>query len=454
MINLDFSKSNYSLKRELKNLPPYDIAALFPELEVEEWLRIFQLIGVKKSSIVFSRLSKNLQMEVFDELEEGQKRQILDHLEVDELKEFIGFYQEEEQAEILTFVKEDKANIIKDLLIYSKHLAPSIMTTEFLIIDLDYSVKQATSYLFNNVKENDFIDNVYVLDDEEKIVGVIALKDLIIARAGDSISNLLDRDFHFVYHDNTVKEAIEVVRNYDLTSLAVIDHQGNLLGIITADDVLEQLMKHYDELYRSLAFLPKSEDPVSGLHRSLKRLPWLIVTTIISLVIATIFLLIPAFEMTLAEVFALVLFQPLVLDMAGNIGTQNLAVTILGIHKEELASDTNRRKYLRKEVLIALLNSLTIAVLGFVVVAVFSRLTGQVKQTGELIAPYKLGLVVGSALFAGMFISALLGTLLPLFFTKRKVDSDNASGPVLTTLADVIALLTYYLIAAIMLLVI
>lgn len=450
---LDFNKSNYSLRRELKNMAPYDIAALFPELEVEEWLRIFQLIGVKKSAIVFSRLSENLQMEVFDELDETKKKQILEHLEVDELKEFISFYDEEEQKEVLGFVKEDKANIIKDLLIYSKHLAPSIMTTEFLSIGSDYSVKQATSYIFNNVKENDYIDTIYIVNHDEQLIGTLALKDLIIARSNDSITELMAKDFHFIYHDHPVKEAIEVVRNYDLTALPVIDHQGYLLGIITADDVLEQMIDDYDNLYRKLAFLPTREEPATGLQRSLKRLPWLTLTTIINLVMATIFLLVPAFELTLSEVFALVLFQPLVLDMAGNIGTQNLAVTILGIHKNELSTASSRKKYFQKELLIALFNSVIIAALGFIVVSIFSLITRQVNTSGELIPPYKLGLVVGAALFAGMFISAILGTFLPMFFTKRKIDSDNASGPVLTTLADIIALLTYYLIAAIMLLV-
>ncbi len=452
MTRLDFKKSNYALKKELKNMQPYDIAEMFYEMEEDEQLRVMQLIGVKQTSKVFSRLSEYQQIELFEEFDSIRKKQILDNLEIDELKDFVSNYDEDEQEEVLSYVKEEKANIIRDLLIYSNHLAPSIMTVEYLTINVNDTVKKATSYIFNNVKENDFIDNIYVLDDDEKIMGFVSLKDLIIARPSDSINKLMYTDYYFVYHDTTIKEAIEIVRNYDLTSLAVTDYQGYLLGVITADDVLEELIDEYDDIYNRLAFLPQHDDAFSGFQRSFKRLPWLIFTTIVNLAVAIILLVVPAFELTLSEVFALVLFQPMVLAMAGNIGTQSLAVTILGIHRDELSSSENRRRHFRREVSIVLLNSLFIAILGFIVVSLFSLITKQVSSSGVSIQPYMLGLVVGVSLFSGMLVSGSIGTLLPLFMTKHKVDADNAGGPVLTTLSDLIALFIYYLVAALMLL--
>jgi len=169
MMNLDFKKSNYALKRELNKMQAYDISEVFYELEKDEQTRVLDLIGVKKSAEVFSRLSEYQQTEVFEDFNDVRKKQILNNLEVDELKEFIGFYDKEEQLEILEYVEEKKANIIKDLLKYSNDLAPSIMTTEYLSININTTVKQATSYVFNNVKENEFIDNIYVLDNESKL---------------------------------------------------------------------------------------------------------------------------------------------------------------------------------------------------------------------------------------------------------------------------------------------
>ncbi len=452
MIKLNFKLSNAQLKKELNKMQAYDIADIFYDLEEKDQFRILDLLESKKSSEVFSRLSEYEQVEIFEKLNEPRKRQILNNLEVDELKEFIGFYEKDEQEDIIKYIDSEKANIIRDLLIYSNDLAPSIMTTEFLTINVNSTVKQATSSVFKNSKEDVFIDNIYVVDNDEKLVGVIFLKDLIVARANDSILDLMITDCHFAYNDSTIKEAIQIVRNYDLTSLAVINHQEELLGIITADDVLEQLINDYDELYHKFAFLPEHEDAYTGLQRSAKRLPWLIIATILNLLIAILFLLVPAFELTLSQVFALVLFQPLVLDMAGNIGTQNLAVTILGIHKNELSNKEDRKSFFIKELLIVLFNCFIVAIFGFLVVSLFSLITAQTTNSGDLIAPYKLGLTVGTSLFVGMFISGLLGTIIPIFFASRNMDSDNASGPILTTAADIVAILTYYLIAAIMLL--
>ena len=201
------------LQKDLKNIQAYDIAEIFHDLEVIHQKRVIDLISDKKASEVFSRLTEYQQKEVFFELDNITKKRILDNLEIDELKEFIAYYEKEEQDDILSFVMEDKANIIKDLLIYSNDLAPSIMTTEYLSININKTIKEATSYIFNNVKEDDFIDNIYVIDEEEKLVGVLSLKDLIVARASDSISELMDSEYNFAYNDNTIKEAIKIVRS-------------------------------------------------------------------------------------------------------------------------------------------------------------------------------------------------------------------------------------------------
>ena len=451
-MKIDFKKSNYALKRDLNNLQPYDIAEMFSDLETDEQLRVMQLIGVKKTSIVFSRLSEYQQVEVFHELDQNKQKQILDNLEIDELKEFIGYHDQDEQADILALVKPVKSNLIRDLLIYSNDLAPSIMSTEFLSVELGTSVTKATSYIFNNVKDEDFIDNIYIVDDDEKLIGVVALKSLIIARAGDSMNKLMDTDFEFAYNDDSISDAIEKVRNYDLTSLPVLDHSGYLLGIITADDVLEQLIKQYDEAYNRLGFLRNHDESYTGFQRSIKRLPWLVIATILNLIIVAILASVPAFDATISKIATLVLFQPMILDMAGNIGTQNLAVAILGIHRKELETDEESRKFVGREVLVSGLNSLILAIIGFGLAAVFTLINSHETTTGIQVPFAKMGIVVGTSLFVAMFLSGILGTVLPIILTRRKVDADNATGPILTTLNDIIALFTYYGVAALLLL--
>lgn len=450
-MKLDFKKTNYALKKDLNALQPYDIAELFSDLEKEEQTRVIQLIGIKKMAQVFSRLSEYNQMEVYDELDYTRRKQILNNLEIDELKEFIDYYEEEEQEEILKLVRTDKANLIRDLLIYSNDTAPSIMSTEFITIKIGTSVKEATSYIFNNVKDDDFIDNIYIVDEDEKLIGVLNLKDLIIARSSDSIRSIMISDFVFAYNDHTIKEAIEIVRNYDINAIPVIDHSGYLLGIITADDVLEQLINQYDESYNKLAYIKNHDESYTGWQRSYKRLPWLIIATILNLIIAAVLASVPAFEATISTIVTLVLFQPMILDMAGNIGTQNLAITILGLHKDELTTKEQTRPFTKREIIVSLLNSLIVAIIGFGMAMAFTTLNQHQTSTGETISALRMGMVVGGSLFVGMGLSGVLGTMLPLWLTRANVNADNASGPILTTLNDFIALFTYYGVAALLL---
>ena len=450
-MKIDFKKSNYALKRELNHIQPYDIAEIFPELEPDEQIRVMQLIGVKKTAVVFSRLSEYQQKEVYEQFEENKRKQILDNLEIDELKEFVGYFDQYEQEKILSIVKPVKSNLIRDLLIYSNDLAPSIMSTEFLKIEVGMTVKQVTSYIFNNVKDEDFIDNIYVVDEDDKLLGVISLKSIIIARADDSISKLIDTDFLFAYNDSSIQDAIEIVRNYDITSLPVIDHSGYLLGIITADDVLEQLIMQYDEAYNRLGFLKNHDESYTGFQRSMKRLPWLIIATILNLIIAAVLASVPAFEATIATIVTLVLFQPMILDMAGNIGTQNLAAAILGLHKKELETKQERKTFIKKEALVSIFNSLVTAIIGFTIATIVTSFSAHQSIHGVEISALRMGSVVGAALFVAMALSGILGTFLPILLTRNNINADNATGPILTTLNDIIALFTYYGVAALLL---
>lgn len=432
-------------------MQPYDIADLLIDLEEEEQQRVATLVGGKKMAVVFSRLSKYQQKLIFDVLDKPLQKEILKFLEIDELKEFINYYSEEEQEEIFKLISLERANLIKDLLIYSNDTAPSIMSTEFMTISISMSIKEATYFIFTNVKDNDFIDHIYVIDNDEKLVGVIALRDLIVARPEDTIKGLIKKDLIFAYNDYSIKETIDIVRNYDISAIPVIDHGGYLLGIITADDVLEQLITQYDEVYRKLAYVKSHDESFSGFKRSMTRLPWLVIATILNLVIAFILASVPAFEATVSTIITLVLFQPMILDMAGNIGTQNLAVVILELHRDELDTKQKTKAFVRKEVAVSVLNSFIVAAIGFVMAVLFTMINQHQTTTGVEINYIRMGIVVGASLFVGMGLSGILGTYIPIFLTKINADADNASGPILTTLNDIIALFTYYGIAALLL---
>ncbi len=452
-MKLDFTKTNHVLKKELNAMQPYDIAEFFFTLEEDEQRRILTLIGAKKMAIVFSRLTKYQQREVFAVFDKAAQKEILTHLEVDELREFVGYFSEDEQHSVFALLSVERANLVKDLLIYQQDTAPSIMSTEFMTLNVNTTIKAATHFIFTNVKDDDFIDHLYILDDDEKLVGVLELRDLIVARPEHTIKELMVKEYIYAYNDFSIKETIDLVRNYDINAIPVLDHSGYILGIITADDVLEQLIAHYDEAYQKLAYLKSHDEAFSGFKRSMARLPWLAIATVLSLVIAVILSSVPAFEATVSTIFTLVLFQPMILDMAGNIGTQNLAVTILELHRGELDTRQKTRAFIRKEVLVSLLNSLLVALIGFAMALVFTLINQLHTDPATHVSYIKMGVVVGGSLFIGMGLSGILGTYIPIFLTKINADTDNASGPILTTLNDIIALFTYYGIAALLLMV-
>lgn len=283
---------------------------------------------------------------------------------------------------------------------------PLIMSTEYFTIKMETSVKDATAEIFHESKDGDYISNMYVVNDDENLVGILNLKDLIIARSTDSIKNIMITDVIFAYNDTSIKQTIELVRNYDITAIPVIDHSRKLLGVITADDVLEQMINQYDESYNKLAYISKHDRSYSGIKRGLNRLPWLAIATVLNLIIAAVLVSVPAFEATIAQVVILVLFQPMILDMAGNIGTQNLAVTILEIHKEQLNTSKKIRKFGRKETLVSILNSFLTAIICFIMALGFTIFTN--RNAATPVAPLRIGVVVSGSLFVGMSLSAIL----------------------------------------------
>jgi magnesium transporter len=308
-------------------------------------------------------------------------------------------------------------------------------------VNLDESIKEATHQIITESKENDYIDNIFIVDQEKKIVGVCDLKSLIIARGNTKLKDILEDDFHFVYEDETIEKAIETVMDYDKNAIPVLDKDDKVIGIITADDIFDEIIEDREFDYQRMALLNEHESSSSAWVRTKQRLPWLMIAVILNLLIA---LFISGFEATFKEVLALVLFQPLILGMAGNIGTQSLAVTILGLHLKDFDSDSIPKKHVKKEVFVAMFNSLFLGVSALLLAFTFLSFS----QTGTQ-RPIEVAMIVGFAVFASMFVSALMGVFIPIVLNKAKQDPAAASGPILTTINDLVAALVYFGIATI-----
>jgi magnesium transporter len=313
-----------------------------------------------------------------------------------------------------------------------------VMNTHILTLSPTMDVKDAMKKVVKQSNDDTLIDILYVTD-QDQLVGVVDLKELIIARSPITIEAIMRKNYHFVFEDEPVSKAIDTVQKYDRIMIPILSKTKTLLGVITAEMALDLLAEETLEDYHKLASLNEYDVHSKPLIRSKKRLPWLLLLLGLSLITASV---LSFFEATLQTVIILVLFQPMILDSAGNISTQSLAKAILVINDDP---EADMKPFIIKELLIGLMNSTFLALVGFT----FSYLFLWVFQNNVDI---KVSFTVGLALFVALLVGAVTGAFVPMILRKLKIDPSVASGPFMTTLNDVIALTIYFSLATLILL--
>ena len=313
----------------------------------------------------------------------------------------------------------------------------SKMTTNYISVQTDLTVKQAMSALIQQASENDNISTLFVSDQNGVFCGAIDLKELIIARPDTEFSSLIRTSYPYVYGHESIDDCIEQLKDYSEDLIPVLDNQNRLLGAITAQSIIQVVDDEMGEDYAMLAGLTAEEDLAEPLEQSMKkRLPWLFVLLALGLVVSSV---VGVFEQVVSQLPLIMSFQSLILDMAGNVGTQSLAVTIRVLMDENL---TARQKFglVVKEMRIGFANGLLLGAASFGAIGLFIWV---VKGKG-LWASFAISGCIGVSLLLAMVISSAVGTLIPLFFKKIHVDPAVASGPLITTVNDLVAVVSYY----------
>ena len=428
----------------LKKGHPLDIARMIESADAIQQFEMLNQLPVDRLNDVFIELSDELALNYINSLSINKKKELLDALEMDEIRNLLDDVDSKEVQKILSLLNVAKRQKMIRMLAYDEDVAASIMNTDFIVIDEKTSIADATQNLIKSVKDSDFIDEIFVVDNNKNYVGSIELKKLIAARKGDDIDKIIERNQTVIYEHDSIYSAIKKLRDYDDTVMPVVNEQQHLIGIITADDILDIMIEEYEEDVERYVAVGDYEEDSSAFVRTKQRLPWLLASIILNLVIAGF---LSFFQATIEQITALILFQPMILGMAGNIGTQAISVTILGLHQNELNGEDDVKLHVRDEVMIGILNSIAIGFLGFVIALIFLFTVNMGNQD-----PFQLAFVVGTSLTGGMFVSALCGVFIPIFLEKMKVDPAIASGPIISTINDLFALLIYFAIATAMLL--
>lgn len=311
------------------------------------------------------------------------------------------------------------------------------MTKDYVVISVGISVREAMRSLIAQAGERDNVSVIYVVDGAGRLLGSIDLPQLIRARESDTLESLMDTDITAVHADEDAEDCAERLRAVSLESVPVTDEAGKLCGVLTSPELARLAGEAMEEDYARLGGLSEEEDLREPLRRSVhKRLPWLLMLLGLGLVVSSV---VGAFERVVAHLTLIVSFQSLVLDMAGNVGTQSLAVTIRVLMRPDI---TPRQKLhlLMKEAKVGFANGLTLGVLAVVFIALYLML---LKGQGAAMA-FGVSLCTGAALIVSIILSSIAGTVIPMVFDKLKIDPAVASGPLITTVNDLIAVVSYY----------
>ena len=291
--------------------------------------------------------------------------------------------------------------------------------------------------LVQQAGEKDNISTLYVVDDEGRFCGAIDLKDLIIAREHDELDDIIIDSYPYLIDHEKISECIEDIKDYAEDSLPVLNGEKKIIGILTAQDVIEAVDDEMGDDYAKLAGLTAEEDLKETTFESMKkRMPWLIILLFLGMGVSTV---VGAFEGVVAVLPIVMCFQSLILDMAGNVGTQSLAVTIRVLMDENLTGK-EKMSLVVKEMRVGFGNGLILGALSLIFLGVYIG----VFKGFTMGKAFMISGCVGVSLLVAMVISSLVGTLVPMFFHKIKVDPAVASGPLITTVNDLVAVITYY----------
>lgn len=433
-------RGNDSPKTMMNRLDDYhanDIADVMSELSLQERKKFYRVCSLDMLAEIFEHLDEEEAGNYLDEMDIRKASAVVSRLDTDTAVDILGSIDKDKRALIIDTVDPDVQKEIRLISSFDDEEIGSRMTVNCIIIKEGSTVKQAMNELVRQAEDNDNISTLFVVDESGIFYGAIDLKDLITARSGTALDDVIATSFPYVYATEQTEDCIEKLKDYSESLVPVLDDSNRLLGVITSQNIIEAADEEMGEDYARLAGLTSEEDLNEPLAQSMrKRLPWLLVLLGLGIVVSTV---VGAFEKVVASLTLIVAFQSLILDMAGNVGTQSLAVTIRVLTDENL---TFKQKFhlVTKETRVGLFNGTLLGAASFILIGLYLMIF---KHKDALLA-FSVSGCIGLSLILAMIISATVGTLIPLFFKKINIDPAVASGPLITTVNDLVAVVTYY----------
>lgn len=435
---LNIIRGNSAPKVMLAQLEDYhanDLAQAMESIDIQERKKLYRICTVEMLAEIFEYLDEA--GTYLNEMDMQKAAAVVSEMETDTAANILREIEKEKRTAIIELLPQEIRQEIQLIATFDDDEIGSRMTTNCIVIRENLTIKQAMSELISQAKENDNITTLFVIDETGEFYGAIDLKDLITADAADPLDELIQTSFPYVYAHELIDDCIERLKDYSEDHIPVLDNSNQLLGVITAASIIEVVDDELGEDYAKLAGLTSEEDLKEPLIKSMKkRMPWLLILLALGMIVSGV---VGVFEQVVSQLTLIMAFQSLILDMSGNVGTQSLAVTIRVLMDEGL---TGKQKFhlVAKEMRVGFVNGLILGVISFLFVGLYIMLFKQ----KELLFSFAVSGCIGVSLLLAMLISSIVGTAVPLFFKKIKIDPAVASGPLITTINDLVAVVTYY----------
>ena len=412
-----------------------DIADALQQVNQKIRERFFTDINDQQLSEIFAYFDQP--QNYVKELSLKQAANIISEMDSDDAVDILEEIDDETEDKIIDLMDSESSEDVLLIQSYNDDEIGSKMTTNYIEIKKNMTVKEAMTSLIDQAKDNDNVSTIYVSDLDNKFYGAIDLKDLIIARENTPLESIITNSYPTVKDHQIISEVYQDLQDYSEDSFPVLNQKDEIIGIITANDLIEVVDEEMAEDYAKLAGLSSEEDlNESTLSSIKKRIPWLALLLILGMLVSSV---VGVFESVVDLVAISVCFQSLILGMAGNVGTQSLAVTIRVLNNEDLTVK-DKLKLVKKEVKVGFFNGLLMAGFACVFITLYIFIIKNYPINFSII----LALCIGLSLIVTMIISSLVGTLIPLTLNSMNIDPAVASGPLITTVNDLVSAICYY----------
>lgn len=419
------------------NIHPMDQAAIYLELDLPQHVQIQRCLSPKEFAGVFQAMELEHQEKAVEEMDDEYIAHMFDGMYADNVADFLEAQEQAYREKIISLMSDEDGEEVKELLDYAEDSAGTIMTKEYISVKEDDTVGTVMEQLSAEAATAETIYYIYIIGENHHLKGVASLRDMLMAGEDAEMKTIMKTNFISVDVDEDQEEVAKVIQKYDFIALPVITEHGLLAGIVTVDDILDVVHMETEEDFGELGTTRGAMDHRLTIGQSArKRGPWIILLMLFGMITANI---IGAFEETLEAVVMLSAFIPMIMDSAGNTGTQALTVAVRNLALGKIGPGSILRT-LWRELGTGFLLGLACALILMIVIPLL-------YPSGD----FMLAVIVGSTLILTLSLSAAVGALIPLIIKKLKIDPAVASGPFITTINDIMGLLIYFTIATTML---